>query len=90
MKQKSHRKCGTLDRVQATVEQLHPQLVLHLSATEEQNWQTEAVRLLRSGRRARPGGSPAAAFISIVIPLFVFIALQRFFVRGLLAGSVKG
>jgi alpha-glucoside transport system permease protein len=33
---------------------------------------------------------PAAAFISIVIPLFVFIALQRFFVRGLLAGSVKG
>src|SRR5439155_26162602 len=33
---------------------------------------------------------PAAAFISIVIPLAVFIALQRFFVRGLLAGSVKG
>ena len=33
---------------------------------------------------------PAAAFISIVIPLSVFIALQRFFVRGLLAGSVKG
>jgi alpha-glucoside transport system permease protein len=33
---------------------------------------------------------PAAAFISIVIPLLVFIALQRFFVRGLLAGSVKG
>jgi alpha-glucoside transport system permease protein len=33
---------------------------------------------------------PAAAFLSIVIPLFVFIALQRFFVRGLLAGSVKG
>jgi alpha-glucoside transport system permease protein len=33
---------------------------------------------------------PAAAFVSIAIPLFVFIALQRFFVRGLLAGSVKG
>jgi alpha-glucoside transport system permease protein len=33
---------------------------------------------------------PAAAFVSIVIPLIVFIALQRFFVRGLLAGSVKG
>jgi alpha-glucoside transport system permease protein len=33
---------------------------------------------------------PAAAFISIVIPLAVFIALQRYFVRGLLAGSVKG
>jgi alpha-glucoside transport system permease protein len=33
---------------------------------------------------------PAAAFVSIAIPLVVFIALQRFFVRGLLAGSVKG
>ena len=33
---------------------------------------------------------PAAAFVSIVIPLGVFIALQRYFVRGLLAGSVKG
>ena len=33
---------------------------------------------------------PAAAFVSIVIPLIVFIALQRYFVRGLLAGSVKG
>jgi alpha-glucoside transport system permease protein len=33
---------------------------------------------------------PAAAFLSIIIPLLVFIALQRFFVRGLLAGSVKG
>jgi alpha-glucoside transport system permease protein len=25
-----------------------------------------------------------------VIPLVVFLALQRYFVRGLLAGSVKG
>jgi alpha-glucoside transport system permease protein len=33
---------------------------------------------------------PAAAFVSIVIPLIVFISLQRYFVRGLLAGSVKG
>jgi alpha-glucoside transport system permease protein len=33
---------------------------------------------------------PAAAFLAIVIPLVVFIALQRYFVRGLLAGSVKG
>ncbi len=32
----------------------------------------------------------AGAFISIVIPLIVFLSLQRFFVRGLLAGSVKG
>ena len=31
-----------------------------------------------------------AGFIAIVIPLIVFLSLQRFFVRGLLAGSVKG
>ena len=32
----------------------------------------------------------AGAFIAIIVPLIVFFALQRFFVRGLLAGSVKG
>jgi alpha-glucoside transport system permease protein len=32
----------------------------------------------------------AGAFIAIVVPLIVFFALQRYFVRGLLAGSVKG
>lgn len=32
----------------------------------------------------------AGAFVSIVVPLIVFLSLQRFFVRGLLAGSVKG
>jgi alpha-glucoside transport system permease protein len=31
----------------------------------------------------------AGAFISIVVPLIVFFSLQRYFVRGLLAGSVK-
>jgi alpha-glucoside transport system permease protein len=32
----------------------------------------------------------AGAFVSIALPLAVFLGLQRFFVRGLLAGSVKG
>jgi alpha-glucoside transport system permease protein len=32
----------------------------------------------------------AGAFVSMVVPMIVFLALQRFFVRGLLAGSVKG
>jgi alpha-glucoside transport system permease protein len=32
----------------------------------------------------------AGAFISMIVPLVVFLSLQRFFVRGLLAGSVKG
>jgi alpha-glucoside transport system permease protein len=32
----------------------------------------------------------AGAFVSIIVPVTVFFALQRYFVRGLLAGSVKG
>jgi len=32
----------------------------------------------------------SAAFVSMILPLFVFLALQRYFVRGLMAGSVKG
>ena len=32
----------------------------------------------------------AGAFVSIIVPVIVFFALQRYFVRGLLAGSVKG
>jgi alpha-glucoside transport system permease protein len=32
----------------------------------------------------------AAAFITMVLPLIVFFSLQRYFVRGLTAGSVKG
>lgn len=32
----------------------------------------------------------AGAFISMLLPLAVFFALQRFFVRGMMAGSVKG
>jgi alpha-glucoside transport system permease protein len=32
----------------------------------------------------------AAAFISMVLPLIIFFSLQRYFVRGMLAGSIKG
>src|SRR5258705_9332241 len=32
----------------------------------------------------------AAAFISMALPLLVFFALQRYFVRGITGGSVKG
>lgn len=32
----------------------------------------------------------AGAFVSMLLPLIVFFSLQRYFVRGLLAGSVKG
>jgi len=33
---------------------------------------------------------PAAAFISMALPVAVFFSLQRYFVRGLTAGAVKG
>jgi alpha-glucoside transport system permease protein len=46
----------------------------NLSGTQSNAWQ-----LLSAG-----------AFISMVIPVAVFLGLQRFFVRGLLAGGLKG
>jgi alpha-glucoside transport system permease protein len=33
---------------------------------------------------------PAAAFISMILPLAVFFSMQQYFVHGILAGSVKG
>ncbi|WP_111767104.1 carbohydrate ABC transporter permease [Nakamurella deserti] len=48
--------------------------VAELSGTKGTQWE-----LLSSG-----------AFISIIVPLIVFLSLQRYFVRGLLAGGVKG
>jgi alpha-glucoside transport system permease protein len=45
-----------------------------LSGTRDQAW-----HLLSAG-----------AFVSLIVPLVVFLGLQRYFVRGLLAGSVKG
>ena len=32
----------------------------------------------------------AGGFIVMILPIIVFLALQRFFVRGLTAGAVKG
>jgi alpha-glucoside transport system permease protein len=33
---------------------------------------------------------PSAAFVAIIVPLIVFLSLQRFFIRGMTAGAVKG
>jgi alpha-glucoside transport system permease protein len=32
----------------------------------------------------------AGAFITMIVPLIIFFSLQRYFVRGMMAGSVKG
>jgi alpha-glucoside transport system permease protein len=32
----------------------------------------------------------AATFVSFLLPMIIFFGLQSYFVRGLLAGSVKG
>jgi alpha-glucoside transport system permease protein len=32
----------------------------------------------------------AGAFVTMVVPLFVFISLQRYFIRGMTSGAVKG
>jgi alpha-glucoside transport system permease protein len=32
----------------------------------------------------------ASAFITILVPVIVFLSLQRFLIRGMLSGSVKG
>jgi len=32
----------------------------------------------------------AAAFVTMALPLAVFLALQRYFVRGIVGGAVKG
>ena len=49
-------------------------VLTELVGTRGQDW-----HLLTSG-----------AFVSMIVPLIVFFSLQRYFVRGILAGSVKG
>ncbi|MFN8029192.1 MAG: carbohydrate ABC transporter permease [Dermatophilaceae bacterium] len=33
---------------------------------------------------------PAAGFVTIILPILVFLALQRYFIRGMTSGAVKG
>jgi alpha-glucoside transport system permease protein len=51
---------------------------------------TARAATLVGGYAAHPEYLAPLGFITIVVPLIVFLALQRYFVRGLLAGSVKG
>jgi alpha-glucoside transport system permease protein len=61
-----------------------------LGGTEETRVLTLALQSLSGARGETWHLLTAAAFITMVLPLVVFFSLQRYFVRGLTAGSVKG
>ena len=60
-----------------------------LGNTEESLVLTGRLRELLGSRGGNWEILTASAFITIIIPLLVFFGLQRYLVRGLLAGSVK-
>jgi alpha-glucoside transport system permease protein len=64
--------------------------IVFLGNNEEQLVLTGRLRELLGSRGGNWEILTAAAFVTIVVPLIVFFSLQRFLVRGLLAGSVKG
>lgn len=64
--------------------------LVFLSKDPDQIVMTSQLRELLGSRGDNWEILTSSAFVSIVVPLLVFFALQRYFVRGLLAGSVKG
>jgi alpha-glucoside transport system permease protein len=61
-----------------------------LGGTKQNRVLTIALANLVGGRGENWHLLTAAAFISMALPLIVFFALQKYFVRGLTAGAVKG
>jgi alpha-glucoside transport system permease protein len=61
-----------------------------LGGTSQNQVLTIALRNLLGGRGEDWQVLTAAAFISMSLPLLVFFSLQKYFVRGLTAGAVKG
>lgn len=64
--------------------------MVFLGTAKDQLVLTGALNALLGSRGGNWEILTASAFITILVPLFVFFALQRYLVRGLLAGSVKG
>jgi alpha-glucoside transport system permease protein len=64
--------------------------IVFLGSGEEQLVLTGKLNGLLGSRGGNWEILTASAFVTIIVPLTVFFALQRYFVRGLLAGSVKG
>jgi len=63
--------------------------LVFLSKQDNQIVLTSKLRELLGSRGDHWEILTSSAFISIVVPLLVFFALQRYFVRGLVTGSVK-
>ncbi len=64
--------------------------IVFLGNTNQQLVLTGRLRELLGSRGGDWEILTTSAFVSIVVPLIVFFSLQRYLVRGLLAGSVKG
>lgn len=64
--------------------------MVFLGTNREQLVLTGALNALLGSMGGRWEILTASAFVSILVPLLVFFGLQRYLVRGLLAGSVKG
>jgi alpha-glucoside transport system permease protein len=64
--------------------------LVFLSKDTSQIVMTSKIRELLGSRAESWEILTSSAFISMAVPLIVFFSLQRYFVRGLLAGSVKG
>jgi alpha-glucoside transport system permease protein len=61
-----------------------------LGGTSENRVLTIALQNLTGSRGEDWHLLTSAAFISMILPLIVFFSLQRYFIRGLTAGAVKG
>ena len=64
--------------------------LVFLGATEERSVMTLELARLVGGRGQQWHLLTAGAFVTMILPILVFLALQRYFVRGILSGSVKG
>jgi alpha-glucoside transport system permease protein len=64
--------------------------IVFLGSGEDQLVLTGRLNALLGSRGGNWEILTASAFVTIIVPLTVFFSLQRYFVRGLLAGSVKG
>ncbi|TCL75658.1 carbohydrate ABC transporter permease [Rhizobium sp. BK251] len=64
--------------------------MVFLGTTKDKLVLTGALNALLGSRGGNWEILTASAFVTIIVPLLVFFGLQRYLVRGLLAGSVKG